>query len=80
MVLARSEKEAQKKAMREFREYESPRLTVTGHFFRWGFEQILDIIDIGWDTIDPDGTEVYSELRKRRMKPKFEWHPTRERS
>jgi hypothetical protein len=75
LVQARSEREARKKAMREFRQYEAPSLTVTGHFFRSCLEKILDVYDLSSDTIDPAGTEVYSEFKDRRMKPEYEWHP-----
>ena len=75
LVNASSEKEAKKLAMREFREYETPTLSTTGHFYRWGFEKILDIYETFDTAIDANGTEVYSELKDRRMKPEYEWHP-----
>ena len=76
LVWARSEKDAERKAMREFREYERLSLTVTGHFFRWSFEKVLDVYQTWADDIDPTGTEVYSEMRTRRIKPEYEWHPS----
>ncbi len=76
LVLAHSPHEAGRRAMREFRPYEAPGLTTTGHFRRMAFESILDIYDLYEDTIRPEGTEVYSEFRRRRMKPAYEWHPS----
>ncbi len=76
LVWARSEKDAERKAMREFRKYERLSLTVTGHFFRWSFEKVLDVYQTWADDIDPDGTEVHSEMRTRRIKPEYEWHPS----
>lgn len=62
--------------MREFRQYEMLSLTTTGEFFRWTFEAILDIYETFIDAVDPDGMEVYSEMKTRRMKPEYEWHPS----
>jgi len=74
LVIARSFAEAERKAMREFRHYEAPSLTTTGHFWRSTFETILDTCDVYEDAIDPNGTEVFSELKQRRMKPGYEWN------
>jgi len=76
LVQARSFKDAERKAMREFRQYGTLSLTTTGHFWRWTFETILDIYETFIDAIDPKGMEVYSEMKKRRMKPEYEWHPS----
>ena len=76
LVQARSAKDAERKALRAFRRDESLSLTTTGHFFRWTFDTILDIYKTFIDEIDPSGTEVYSEMKKRRMKPEYEWHLT----
>lgn len=78
LVQARSFDDAERKAMREFRQDEMLSLTTTGHFFRWAFETILDVYQTYIDKIDPSGMEVYSEMKKRRMKPQYEWHPTEE--
>ncbi len=74
-VTARSFEGAERKAMREFRQYGMVTLTTTGYFYRWTFEAILDIYETFIDEIDPNGMEVYSELKKRRIKPDYEWHP-----
>ncbi len=75
LVQARSFQDAERKAMREFRHYGMVLLTATGHFYRWTFEAILDIYKTFIDEIDPNGMEVYSEMKKRRIKPEYEWHP-----
>jgi hypothetical protein len=79
LVLARSPNEAGRKAMREFRRYEVPSLMTTGHFWRWAFESILDVYDLYQQTMESEGTEVYSEFKRRRMKPAYEWHPSGKR-
>ncbi len=76
LVQARSFEAAERKAMREFRQYGLVTLTTTGHFYRWTFEAILDIYETFIDEIDPNGMEVYSEMKKRRIKPEYEWHPS----
>jgi len=76
LVQARSFKDAERKAMREFRQYGYISQTTTGHFRRWIFETVLDVYKTCEDTIDPKGTEVWSEMKQRRMKPEYEWHPT----
>jgi len=76
LVRGRSFKDAERKAMREFRQYGMVLLTSTGHFYRWTFEAILAIYETFIDEIDPNGTEVYSEMKKRRIKPEYEWHPS----
>jgi hypothetical protein len=74
LVWASSFAEAERKATREFRRYEAPFLTTSGHFRRSALETILDTYDVGDDAIDPDGTEVFSELKQRRMKSDYEWN------
>lgn len=75
LVQARSFQDAERKAMREFRQYGMVLLSATGHFYRWTFEAILNIYETFIDAIDPNGMEVYSEMKKRRIKPEYEWHP-----
>jgi hypothetical protein len=76
LVQARSFKDAERKAMREFRRYGMLTLITTGHFFRWTFEAILDVYETYIDEMDPTGMEVYSEMRTRRLKPEYQWHPS----
>jgi len=46
---------------------------------RWAFERILDVYDLYDEEFNPEGTEVASVLKKRRMKPEFEWKTGRRR-
>jgi hypothetical protein len=75
LVKAADDKHAIRLAKREFRRYESTYLSSAGTFCRWRFEKIIDVCKTWESSIDPNGTEVYSELRDRRMKPEYEWHP-----
>jgi len=80
VLKARSEKEAKKLARREFRDYAHDTLLDTGFFHRLMFEKLLDIYEMLDAELSPKGTEVFSTLRKRRMKPEFVWDPKREGS
>ena len=75
LVQARSFQDAERRAMREVCRYGMVLLTATGHFYRWTFEAILNIYETFIDEIDPNGMEVCSEMKKRRIKPEYEWHP-----
>lgn len=77
LLTAKSEKDARRRATREFRQEGSPSLTVSGHFHRWQFEKILDVCEPLETSFNPSGTEVYYTYRKRRMRPENEWHPNR---
>jgi hypothetical protein len=77
-VKARSVQEATTRAMQEFRRYETPSLSSDGHFFRMGFESLLHVYDMMEWPLQPQGSEIYAELRQRRMKPAYEWHPSRD--
>jgi len=77
VLRARSESDARRCAERESREYGRPYLNAHARLVRWHVEEITDIYPI--DTaIDPAGTEVYSSISKRRMRPEYEWHPFNE--
>ena len=75
LMSAKSEEHARHRATREFRQEESLFLTVSGHFCRLRFDQILDVCEPLETSFDPAGTEVYYKYRKRRMRPANEWHP-----
>lgn len=70
--------DAKKRLMKDFREYDSPHLNKYGYMVRWHFEKVVDVYEIIENTIDPNGTEVYSEFIRRRVKPELEWHPLKE--
>ena len=47
----------------------------TRRLVSWRLEEIVDIYDLSETNIDPAGTEVYSKLGRRKMRPKFVWRP-----
>lgn len=75
LLRAWSFEDAEKRCQREQRLYEQPFLNGEGERVRWHTEEIVDVYDLGETEIDPKGTEVYSRLSRRRMKPEFEWNP-----
>lgn len=77
LLSARSERDARRRATREFRLEGFPSLTVSGHFHRCHFERILDVCEPIETSFNPAGTEVYYNYRWRRMVRAREWHPKR---
>lgn len=78
LVRAMSFDEAKKKAWKESENYVDPYLNSNGEVVRWQLEKIVDIYWTSIEEFDPNGTEVFSALYQRRMKPAYEWHPRRE--
>lgn len=75
VVKALSPEDAERRLHREFRDYAAPYLNPYYELVRWKFERVLDVYQISDDAFDPKGTEVFSVLRERRMRPEFKWHP-----
>lgn len=50
-----------------------PYLNQAGHLVRWQLEEIAGCYQLLENDIDPKGTEVYSELRSRRINPSRVW-------
>ena len=71
--------DAERLVLKEFKAYGEPYLNSDGEMVRWQFEKILDTYAIQEEELDPKGTEVFSVLKSRRMKPEYEWHPMTER-
>lgn len=80
LVRATSFDEAEKKAWKESENYVTPYLNSNGEMVRWQLEKIVDIYwtSIDVDGFNPHGTEVFSALHQRRMKPEYEWHPRKQ--
>jgi hypothetical protein len=57
----------------EWKTYAEPYLNSDGELVRWQLEEIVDVFEL-IDEIDPKGTEVWSSLKRRRMKKSYEWH------
>ncbi|QMU31392.1 DUF4288 domain-containing protein [Adhaeribacter radiodurans] len=69
LVKALNCEEAKKKTRLEFDKYSQAEIfTSSYHFTKWKFLNILDIYDLGIAEIDPEGTEVYSIWKKRKLK------------
>jgi hypothetical protein len=75
LIRASSFEDAKKRLSRKWREYATPYLNSDGQLVSWSLDEIVDIYDIGEDEIDPGGTEVYSKLGRRRMRPTYVWRP-----
>jgi hypothetical protein len=79
LVKARFAEDAQKRLERMWAGYAEPYLNPHGYLVRWQLIAIRGVYDLFEDTIDPRGTEVYSRLRRVRMRPEFLWRPERTR-
>ncbi len=78
LVKATSFDDAEKKAWKESKIYaEPPHLNCYGEMVRWQLEKIVDVYWTDIVELDPNGTEVFSALKDRRMKPEYEWHPAK---
>lgn len=73
LVQASTPDEAVTKLRKPFATYGSPYLNPRGHMVRWAFEKVLDVYSTSEERIDPAGTEVFSQLRQRRMRPEHVW-------
>jgi hypothetical protein len=76
LVLARSFEDAKKRLSKSWPSYATPYMNSTGRLVSWRLDKIVDIYDVDETKIDPAGTEVYSRLGRRKMRPKFVWRPT----
>jgi len=77
LVKARSFEDAERRLASEWQSYAEPYLNPYGERVRWQLEEVVDVYDLLTDEIDPRGTEVYSSLSRRKMRPDREWHPQR---
>ncbi len=75
IVKAYSKNDAVKKLKRNWERYEEPYMNKNGYLVRWKLEEIIDVYETCDRKINPAGTEVYSTMRSRRLKPQYEWHP-----
>jgi len=78
LVRARTFREAERRALREFVNYAKLLyLNPSGRIVRWKLEKIIDVYETDLEELDPRGTEVWSSLHSRRMRKEYEWHPAR---
>ncbi len=78
-VKATSFKDAERIVRPEFRAYARPYLNPKGEMVRWRFEEVVDVYDLGEVQFDGGPVEVFSTLKKRRMRPDLAWKPRRKR-
>ena len=71
LVHACSFQDATKRLKRKWREYATPYMSPSGQMVSWSLDKIADIYDIVETDIDASGTEVYSKLGRRRMRPSY---------
>lgn len=75
LVRAASVEHAKKRLTRQWREYAAPYLNSNGQMVSWSLEKVIDVYDTAETEIDPRGTEVYSKLGRRRLRPEYVWNP-----
>jgi Domain of unknown function (DUF4288) len=75
LVRAHSFQDAKRRLRQQWGDYATPYLNSEGKMVSWLLEKVTDVYATGETQIDPAGTEVYSKLGKRRMRPEFVWHP-----
>jgi hypothetical protein len=73
LVKAYDEKDATRRLEKNWRQYAEPAMNSSGELFRWQLLKVSDVYDLGEEDIDPKGTEVYSRLEFKRMKPEYAW-------
>jgi hypothetical protein len=75
LVKANSTDDAQRRLQRMWSTYAEPYMNPDGYLVRWQLISIRDVYALFDETIDQRGTEVYSQLRRVRMRPEYRWRP-----
>ncbi|GAB3839033.1 DUF4288 domain-containing protein [Hymenobacter jeollabukensis] len=79
IITADSEAEAKKKLAADFEAYAKPYLNSAGRLVRWQFEAFLDTYRVDIESVNEfagaSGVEVFSKLKRRRIRPDREWLP-----
>jgi hypothetical protein len=75
LLRASSFEDAKKRLRRKWQEYASPNLNSLGQMVSWSLDKITDVYSTGEAEIDVTGTEVYSKLVRRKMRPSRGWRP-----
>lgn len=75
LVRASSFEDAKKRLRKQWREYATPYLNSEGRMVSWHLDRIVDVYQTSETEMDPCGTEVYSKLGHRRMRPNRVWRP-----
>lgn len=81
LVKAFSEEDACRRLQKEWKDYAAPHLNEDGRLFRFLLEEIVDVYNPSiYDEKNLSGTEVYSDMGRRRLRPKDVWLPLGGRS
>ncbi|HEY1303623.1 MAG TPA: DUF4288 domain-containing protein [Vicinamibacterales bacterium] len=75
LVKANDTDDAQRRLHRLWTRHAEPYMNPDGYLVRWQLISIRDVYQLFDQAIDPRGTEVYSKLRKVRMRPEYRWRP-----
>lgn len=73
LVRANSFEDAKKRLEQQWKRYAEPYLNSDGAMVSWTLDKIVDVYDTYETEIEPSGTEVYSKLGQRKMRPKYVW-------
>ena len=72
-VRATSPDDATRRLERMWSKYAEPYMNPDSYLVRWQFISVQDVYELSDNEIDPRGTEVYSRLRRVRMRPDYRW-------
>lgn len=75
LVRASSFADAKKRLRQQWQEYATPYLNSEGQMVSWSLDRVIDVYETGETELNPGGTEVYSKLGKRKMRPEYVWRP-----
>jgi hypothetical protein len=73
LVKANGPEDAQRRLQRMWSMSAEPYMNTEGYLVRWQLISIRDVYALVDEAIDPRGTEVYSRLRRARMRPEYRW-------
>jgi hypothetical protein len=75
LVCASSCDDAKNRLKKQWREYATPYLNSDFAMVSWRLGRIVDVYETSVTEMDPAGTEIYSKLGHRKMRPKYVWKP-----
>jgi Domain of unknown function (DUF4288) len=79
-VQAYDPEDAKRRLAPMWRDCAEPYLNPVGELVRWQLVGIQDVYEGYDEAIEPRGTEIYSRLRRVRMKPEYRWSPPPKRA
>lgn len=78
-VKAMNFEDAERKVRPEFKAYAEPYLNSDGEMVRWQLEEVVDVYEMYDGPFTGGSVEVFSMLKKRRMRPNLVWKPRSKR-